>query len=97
MVVATCGLSLLSLLISASCGEREAPAHPPARASLARLVYSLLPLASISRGWGWLAATHFPQPIQWIILWVFSVATGCDRYHIAVHLTLTGADCLTQV
>jgi len=79
VVVATCGLSLLFLLISASCGEREAPAHPPARASLARLVYSLLPLASISRGWGWLAATHFPQPIQWIILWVFSVATGCDR------------------
>jgi len=50
------------------------------------LLYSLLPLAVLSRGWGWLAATQFPQPLQFIILWVFSSATGCDRSECELEL-----------
>ena len=58
---------------------REDGRPAPAKASLALLLYSLLPLALLSRGWGWLAATEFPQPLQFVILWVFSSATGCNR------------------
>jgi len=42
-------------------------------------LYSLLPLASISRGWGWLASRQFPTPIRILIIWIFALATGCDR------------------
>jgi len=81
VVVVTSVLFLLFLLISAQCRDRakSEESELTGRASLSHLLYSLLPLASLSRGWGWLAATQFPQPIQFIILWVFSAATGCNR------------------
>jgi len=41
--------------------------------------YSCLPLASMSRGWGWLTKCEFPQPLRILIIWIFAVATGCDR------------------
>ena len=46
---------------------------------LTLILYSCLPLASISRGWGWLAACQFPTPIRILIIWVYALATGCDR------------------
>ena len=87
VVLATAALIVLGLLISRSQSRVAGSVRPgrdddspvPAKASLALLLYSLLPLAPLSRGWGWLAATQFPQPLQFIILWVFSSATGCDR------------------
>merc|ERR1719242_1741447 len=86
VVVATSALLFLGFLVSRSqipggvspARDEERP-EVPAKASLAVLLYSLLPLALLSRGWGWLAATEFPQPLQFIILWVFSSATGCNR------------------
>ena len=85
-MVATSALLFLGFLVSRSqipggvspSRDEERP-EVPAKASLAVLLYSLLPLALLSRGWGWLAATEFPQPLQFIILWVFSSATGCNR------------------
>ena len=46
---------------------------------LALGLYSCLPLASISRGWGWLASVHLPQPLMTLVIRVFAEATGCDR------------------
>ena len=88
VVLGTSALIFLGFLISRSQSQKQVGSQSPARdeespvpakASLAVLLYSLLPLAVLSRGWGWLAATQFPQPLQFIILWVFSSATGCDR------------------
>jgi len=45
----------------------------------ALILYSCLPLASISRGWGWLASCQFPTPIRILIIWIYALATGCDR------------------
>ena len=45
---------------------------------LALGLYSCLPLASLSRGWGWLASVHLPQPLMTLVIWVFASATGCE-------------------
>jgi len=50
----------------------------PASTSLALILYSWLPLALVSRGWGWLAACQFPAPLQVTINSVFAHATGCN-------------------
>ena len=86
-MLASSALIVLAFLISrsqslqqpAQSPSPEAESPVPAKASPALLLYSLLPLALLSRGWGWLAATQFPQPLQLIIIWVFSSATGCNR------------------
>ena len=93
-VVTTFSLLFLSFLLLSSSFKRNDDLTAVTRESLdvklqpgvvsqsSKLVlslYSCLPLASLSRGWGWLAATEFPQPLQFIILWVFSSATGCNR------------------
>lgn len=46
---------------------------------LALGLYSCLPLASLSRGWGWLTSLHLPQPLMTLVIWIFAEATGCDR------------------
>ena len=50
----------------------------PASTSLALTLYTWLPLALVSRGWGWLAACQFPAPLQLTINTVFARATGCN-------------------
>jgi len=77
-------LFLTFLLLSRSSSSSDAPAPVstpvsviPVSTSLALYIYSHLPLASLSRGWGWLTSSHFPQPLQHLIIWVYASKTGC--------------------
>jgi len=92
-VVTTFSLLFLSFLLLSSSFKRNDDLTAVTRESLdvklqpgvvsqsSKLVlslYSCLPLASLSRGWGWLASLYLPHPIRTQILWIFAVWTGCD-------------------
>jgi len=92
--VATFSLLFLSFLLLSSKLKRDddlstvvrdlpdvklRPAVVSQSSDLALGLYSCLPLASLSRGWGWLASVHLPPPLMTLVIWIFAVATGCDR------------------
>lgn len=89
-VVLACSVLALLFLVISGCRDQGAPQKSEGEVrgnvSLALLLYSILPLSSLSRAWGFLAATNFPQPVQFIILWIFSAVTGCNRSECELQL-----------